>query len=118
MTDISHKCNCNHCGKELDPSHTGPCPECGKSGKTMKVVVNEKIVIKTGLKIQAEGTKIEKKPKLIILFIVVWIISSIIGSLMSFPIGFVIGLIAGGLVFAFGPVAIIKVKTKETYEKN
>jgi len=31
------KCYCRNCGVELTPSHTGPCPKCGKSGKDCKV---------------------------------------------------------------------------------
>jgi hypothetical protein len=27
------RCFCQHCGIELPPNHTGPCPKCGKSGK-------------------------------------------------------------------------------------
>lgn len=27
------KCWCRYCKKELEPSHTGPCPNCGKTGK-------------------------------------------------------------------------------------
>jgi hypothetical protein len=30
------KCYCQHCGIELLPSHTGPCPKCGKRGKDCK----------------------------------------------------------------------------------
>lgn len=28
---------CKHCGTELPPSHTGPCPRCGKIGKLIEV---------------------------------------------------------------------------------
>ena len=28
---------CKHCGTELPPSHTGPCPKCGKTGKLIEV---------------------------------------------------------------------------------
>jgi len=31
------RCWCQHCKKELPPSHTGPCPYCGKTGKDCKV---------------------------------------------------------------------------------
>lgn len=27
------RCWCQHCKAELPPSHTGPCPRCGKLGK-------------------------------------------------------------------------------------
>ena len=27
---------CRHCGTELPPTHTGPCPKCGKIGKVIE----------------------------------------------------------------------------------
>ena len=38
MTAEVH-CWCRHCKKELPPSHTGPCPHCGKTGKDCKATV-------------------------------------------------------------------------------
>jgi hypothetical protein len=26
------KCRCRHCKRELEPTHSGPCPYCGQSG--------------------------------------------------------------------------------------
>lgn len=40
---------CRYCKKELEPSHTGPCPNCGKTGKDCRVVVEAKIGIRTGI---------------------------------------------------------------------
>lgn len=40
------KCWCQHCERELEPSHTGPCPYCGKSGKRCVAIAAETIGIK------------------------------------------------------------------------
>lgn len=37
------QCWCRHCKRELPPSHTGPCPHCGKTGKDCKVTARATI---------------------------------------------------------------------------
>jgi len=48
--DNEVKCWCKHCGIELSPSHTGPCPKCGKSGKDCKVTTTTNLVISSNLR--------------------------------------------------------------------
>ncbi len=43
------RCWCQHCQKELPPSHTGPCPHCGKTGKNCKVEMRATVGIKSTL---------------------------------------------------------------------
>jgi len=50
------KCWCKHCGIELPPSHTGPCPKCGKSGKRCEASASDVV----GIKASVSGTH---KPK-------------------------------------------------------
>lgn len=40
------QCWCQNCKKELPPSHTGPCPHCGKIGKDCKVTATATVDIK------------------------------------------------------------------------
>jgi len=49
MTAEVH-CWCRHCKKELPPSHTGPCPHCGKTGKDCKVNITASVAISTRLR--------------------------------------------------------------------
>jgi hypothetical protein len=44
------KCWCRYCKKELPPSHTGPCPYCGKKGKDRKVTSKATVGINTSIK--------------------------------------------------------------------
>jgi len=44
MTAEVH-CWCRHCKKELPPSHTGPCPHCGKTGKDCKATVTAALAL-------------------------------------------------------------------------
>ena len=41
------QCWCRHCERELPPSHTGPCPHCGKTGKDCKVNITDVVAIST-----------------------------------------------------------------------
>lgn len=45
----SVKAKCQHCGSELDPSHIGPCPSCGETGKEVIVIVNETVRLKAAV---------------------------------------------------------------------
>jgi hypothetical protein len=44
------QCWCRHCKKELPPSHTGPCPHCGKTGKDCKVTATATVGISGSLR--------------------------------------------------------------------
>jgi hypothetical protein len=44
------KCWCRHCKRELPPSHTGPCPYCGKKGKDCKVIAKATVGISASLR--------------------------------------------------------------------
>ena len=50
LTDTEVKCWCRNCGTELLPSHTGPCPKCGKSGKDCKVSAHDIVGIHGNLR--------------------------------------------------------------------
>jgi hypothetical protein len=43
------KCWCKNCKTELEPSHVGPCPKCGKTGKNCIVTISETIVVKSSV---------------------------------------------------------------------
>lgn len=42
-SDVTAKCS--HCGFPLSPSHVGPCPKCGKAGKSVFVNLVDSIAI-------------------------------------------------------------------------
>ena len=44
------QCWCRHCKKELPPSHTEPCPHCGKTGKDCKVTATAAVGISGSLR--------------------------------------------------------------------
>lgn len=46
------QCWCKHCGIELPPSHIGPCPKCGKTGKALELSVSDGIAFHDSLNIR------------------------------------------------------------------
>ena len=47
--DNEVKCWCKHCGIELPPSHTGPCPKCGKIGKHYTAIASAVVEIHSSM---------------------------------------------------------------------
>ena len=58
------RCWCQHCSRELEPSHTGECPYCGKSGKrceaTALVGVGVVVSTKVKAKLRKEGNTVKE----------------------------------------------------------
>lgn len=96
-------CWCRHCGKELDPGHTGPCPYCGKTGKDCK----ESALARVGLKASASAThKPQPSSKSItILGILVAIFLAVFCPLIlmlpPFSLGINAGILVGFLLVVF-----------------
>ena len=42
-TDSTRNVSCSHCQVALPSNHTGPCPQCGKTGRTVEVRLVEEI---------------------------------------------------------------------------
>jgi uncharacterized membrane protein len=47
------RCWCQHCDRELKPSHTGKCPYCGETGKRCEATAS----VTLGLKVSASATR-------------------------------------------------------------
>ena len=123
------KCWCRHCGTELPPSHTGPCPKCGKSGKDCKVSA----IVAIGLAVSYSAQKVhkytKKHPWFFSISIVLTIISPILGYLLVGLVGLLIGIILAILNWWLTPharEAIVEItrlgdggrKTQEAEVKN
>jgi predicted RNA-binding Zn-ribbon protein involved in translation (DUF1610 family) len=101
------KCWCQHCGQELEPSHTGKCPYCGETGKRCEATASLAI----GLKVSAtvEGPKVyfiwfKKKLAQSLGFILIDIalllvttsvayVASVLGQCLGTLVGFAVGLV-------------------------
>jgi hypothetical protein len=109
MTETSRTAKCSHCGHRLAPTHTGPCPNCGKTGKTIEIELVSEVNIATSLSWVKRREYVQKRPVLNVLLWAVTIGSPFIGLLAGGPIGVAIGLVVGLVTQLLGPYAITKI---------
>jgi len=102
---------CKWCGINLSPSHIGPCPNCGKEGKNVSVVLNENIRLKDSLNIERRRQFLESNPKIKWLTFVLTLSSSLI-TLINLPtvLGILISLVLGMISWILGPFVITRIR--------
>lgn len=54
MTDPKQTVTCKNCGHPLPPDHKGPCPECGKEGKLIKLELHEKLGLSDSVSVKLQ----------------------------------------------------------------
>jgi len=107
------KVTCKWCGVTLSPTHTGPCPKCGKLGKKISLTLTETIGFKDSLKWEKQREFFEQNPKIKWLIVAITIGSPFVGLVMAGLLGVVIGLVLGVLSYLLGPYAVVKVREIE-----
>ena len=100
------QCWCQHCKKELPPSHTGPCPHCGKTGKDCKVTATAAVGIKASMNATHKPKWSSESLALFFGFLAIFLAVVIPGILMLLPFspgvnyGILVGfLVAAGFIF-------------------
>jgi len=113
-TTVSQKAECIHCGHVLSPQHSGPCPECGKEGKKIDIMINETLLVKDSLSWETRREYYEKHKGALGIVIAITVLSPFLGLVLAGPIGVALGLALGVLAYFLGPKAVTKVieKTK------
>lgn len=87
------RCWCQHCRKELPPSHTGPCPHCGKTGKDCRVTVRATIGLAASLSAQKAHKYTKRHPRFIAVSIALTVVALVLGYLLGGFVGLLIGMI-------------------------
>ena len=101
---------CSHCGHRLSPSHQGPCPNCGKTGKTVEVAITEELNIASSLSWEKRHEYLEKRPGLSATLWTVGIAAPIVGFFAGAIPGLILGLVVAVASLIVGPFAVIKVR--------
>ena len=104
---------CKWCGTSLSPTHTGPCPKCGKEGKIIAVEIKETIRLKDSLNWERQREFFERNPKIKWLIIAIIFGSPLLGLILSGLVGFVTGFFLGLLSCLLGLLAVTKVREIE-----
>jgi len=100
------RCWCQHCHKELPPSHTGPCPHCGKTGKDCKVTLWTTIGLVASISAQKVHKYKKRHPRFIVISAVLTVVALILGYLLGNFVGLLIGIIVAILNWWLTPYAI------------
>ncbi len=108
--DVKVTATCKWCGSSLSPTHTGPCPKCGKEGKNSTVKTKGTIGFKGLLNWESHREFYETNPKIKWLFIAITFGPPLLGFILYGLAGVVIGLSFGFLSYWLGPLAVTKVR--------
>ena len=101
---------CKHCGRFLPETHTGPCPNCGKTGKITTVTIQDRIQISDSVHYTSIKEYYEKNTLMFIIVIGITIFSSFLGLFLGGVLGVFAGLLLGAVSFFLGPKAETKVR--------
>jgi len=104
---------CKWCGESLSSDHTGPCPKCGREGKTVHVKIRDSLGIRDSLFWERRREFFEENPKIKILLLGITFGSPIIGLICSGILGLIVGFVFSLVSYLLGPYAVIKVREIE-----
>lgn len=99
---------CSGCGNRLPPNHTGTCPNCGKEGKAVSVVLAENVRVTA--RCQSTREFYEKNPTALWVVVILTVVSPMIGYFVTGLAGVLVGLILGVLSYYVGAIAVTKVR--------
>lgn len=110
MSNSNTTARCIHCNEPLSPKHTEPCPNCGRRGKHVSVVINETVTITDTVK-RVLTREYEVRHNLWFgLTLVATVSGAVIAGSFDATTGMIISLIFGALSFWFGKRAWTRVK--------
>ena len=85
MKESQNSDKCSNCGKCLPDNHRGPCPSCGKIGKTITGTVSDGVNLSDTLKLTSIKEYYEKNRLALVFVILVTIISPFLGFFIIGP---------------------------------
>ena len=109
MTELNSKIRCSHCHAVLPNEHTGACPHCGKTGRTVEIGLA--VAIETASRISWEKRRVyyQKRPGVLAIVIGITVLSPFLGLVLVGWVGVVVGLVIGGVAYWIGPWATTKI---------
>lgn len=101
---------CKHCGRFISETHSGPCPACGKTGKTITVDVCDSVKVSDSVRYTSIHEYYERNAGVFVIAIIVTVASSFLGLFLVGLAGVFAGLALGAISFFLGPKAATKVR--------
>lgn len=106
---------CKTCKSALNPQHLGPCPHCGRTGKDVKVNVNETICISDRVEAILKGTRIRKNYKMLGIILGGSVLITSVGHVVDHPLLIVGGYCSIFLSLIYGYKAYDKFKFEKAF---
>lgn len=111
VQDIVDEISCKHCGYVRTDKITGPCPNCGKTGRLIKASIeNDGITMSGSLGWKHTKEYYEKHRTSQIIVILIAVMSPFIGLFLAGFHGIILGGLLSILSYFFGAKAITKVR--------
>lgn len=107
---MSTRAYCKWCETPLSPAHTGPCPNCGKTGKKSEVSVSEIITLRSSYSLETRGEFFEENPLIRWFLLILDFVFPLFGYFLGGYIGVIIGLFISIISELLSPYAIVKVR--------
>ena len=105
--------HCTHCSQELEADHTGPCPVCGKSGRSVPIGTAISYESAGSISWSKRKEYLEKSPKIHAIVLALTFGAPFLGFVLSGSIGVFVGIILAAAAYFLGPLAVMKVKEIE-----
>ena len=88
---------CSKCGEPVEPNSTGPCPNCGGTGKNVVVGISEHIDIHDSVSVTIETRReqFQKKPYKIyfaVALLIAGVVVAFIDHDLSLPLGIILAI--------------------------
>lgn len=106
---MSTRTYCEWCEEPLSPSHTGPCPKCGKTGKKCEVSASEIVTLRSSYSLEVRREFFDENPRIKWLINILGLGSTFMGYFLQREIGIFFGLFIWFILWLLGPYSIIKV---------
>ena len=104
---------CAQCGLDIpggDAQPRSPCPNCGSVARRIDESIEETIQVGDSYQYEHLTEYYKKNKKILAAVIVIALVSPFLGLVLAGPAGIIVGLVLGGVSYALGPRAAIKVR--------
>ncbi len=104
------KIKCIHCGADRIEGDMGPCPVCGKKGRTISVYIKEDLILSGSLNWKHTREYYEKNRSIHLIVLIITVASPFTGLFLAGIPGVIFGVIFGVFSYILGAKFVIKVR--------
>ena len=113
MTDNESQISCSHCQAALPKDHTGKCPNCGKTGRSIQVGIAEEVDTAASLRWEKIRKSYKWRIGILTTALGLTVLSSLVGLWLKEWTGVIVSLAIGLVAFVVGIRTITETIEKE-----